>query len=207
MSTALIAPQKTTEQTAVERWNADRTRTTVEFEVKHLWGLHTVRGRFRSFDGAYIVGPGGTEIELTIDAASIDTGVARRDEHLRSPDFFFVALHPQVRFRSTRVTRTGKRRRAHERRAGGGRHDRSSRVRRIGARDRRRARDGGDYDGRPGALRDERGPAWERPAADEGAREGAPRPRREPLLIRRAGRGGSGRPPRGRGLAARPVSV
>jgi polyisoprenoid-binding protein YceI len=41
----------------------------------------------------YIVGPGGTEIELTIDAASIDTGVTKRDEHLRSPEFFFVALH------------------------------------------------------------------------------------------------------------------
>ena len=59
------------------------------------------------FDGAYIVGPGGSEIELTIDAASIDTGIATRDEHLRSPDFFFVALHPQMRFRSTRVTRLG----------------------------------------------------------------------------------------------------
>jgi polyisoprenoid-binding protein YceI len=102
MSTARIEAQ-----TTVERWNADRTRTTVEFEVKQLWGLRTVRGRFRSFDVAYIVGPGGREIELTIDAASIDTGVARRDDHLRSPDFFFVALHPQVRFRSTRITGLG----------------------------------------------------------------------------------------------------
>jgi polyisoprenoid-binding protein YceI len=103
MSTAVVEAE-----TAVERWNVDRTRTTVEFEVKHLWGLHSVRGRFRSFDGAYIVGPGGnSEIELTIDAASIDTGVAKRDEHLRSPDFFFVDLHPQVRFRSTLVTGLG----------------------------------------------------------------------------------------------------
>ena len=101
-STALVEAE-----TAVERWNVDRTRTAVEFEVRHLWGLHTVRGRFRSFDGAYIVGSGGSEIELTIDAASIDTGVAKRDEHLRSPDFFFVALHPQVRFKSTRVTGLG----------------------------------------------------------------------------------------------------
>ena len=107
MSTALIAAQTVGTQTTLERWNADRTRTTVEFEVKHLWGLHTVRGRFRSFDGAYIVGPGGPEIELTIDAASVDTGLARRDEHLRSPDFFFGALNPQVRFRSTRVTGLG----------------------------------------------------------------------------------------------------
>ena len=101
------AARQSRQQTAVERWNVDRTRTTVEFEVKHLWGLHTVRGRFRSFDGAYIVGPGGTEIELTIDAASIDTGIAARDEHLRSADFFDVDEHPQVRFRSTRVTGLG----------------------------------------------------------------------------------------------------
>ena len=102
MSSAVIEKEAT-----VERWTADPSRTTVEFEVEHLWGLHTVRGCFRSFDGAYIVGPGGSEIELTIDAASVDTGVARRDEDLRSPDFFFVAVHPQVRFRSTHVTGLG----------------------------------------------------------------------------------------------------
>jgi polyisoprenoid-binding protein YceI len=102
MSTALVETQ-----TAVERWNADRTRTTVEFEVEHLWGLHTVHGRFRTFDGTYIVGPDGPEIELTIDAASIDTGIAKRNEHLRSPDFFFVDLHPQIRFRSKHITGLG----------------------------------------------------------------------------------------------------
>lgn len=102
MSMALVEVE-----TAVERWNADPTRTTVEFEVQHLWGLHTVRGRFHSFDGAYIVGSGGSEIELTIDAASIDTGIAARDRHLRSADFFDVDEHPQVRFRSTRVTGLG----------------------------------------------------------------------------------------------------
>jgi polyisoprenoid-binding protein YceI len=102
MSTALIETQ-----TAIERWSADPARTTVEFEVEHLWGLHTVHGRFRSFDGAYIVGPDGPEIELTIDAASIDTGVARRDEHLRSPGFFFVDLHPQIRFSSSHIAGLG----------------------------------------------------------------------------------------------------
>jgi polyisoprenoid-binding protein YceI len=107
MSTALNEAQTMVEQTAVERWNVDCTRSTVEFEVEHLWGMHTVRGRFRSFEGTYIVGPSGSEIELTIDAASIDTGIAKRDEHLRSPDFFFVAMDPVVRFRSTRVTGLG----------------------------------------------------------------------------------------------------
>jgi polyisoprenoid-binding protein YceI len=94
-------------QTTIEWWTADRSRTTVEFEVKHLWGLHTVRGRFNRFDGSYVVGLGGPEIELTIDAASVDTGVSARDRHLRSADFFDVAEHPQVRFASTGVSGLG----------------------------------------------------------------------------------------------------
>jgi polyisoprenoid-binding protein YceI len=65
MSTALIETQTVVDETAVERWNVDRTRTTVEFEVEHMCGLQTVRGRFVSFDGAYIVGPDGPEIEMT----------------------------------------------------------------------------------------------------------------------------------------------
>ena len=60
-----------------------------------------------SFDGAYIVGPQGSAIELTIDAASVDTGCAARDRHLRSADFFGAEEHPQVRFTSTRVTGLG----------------------------------------------------------------------------------------------------
>jgi polyisoprenoid-binding protein YceI len=91
-------------QTTVERWTADPSRTTVEFEVEHMWGAHAVRGRFRSFEGAYIVGPEGSRIELTIDAASVDTGCPARDKHLRSADFFGADEHPLVRFTSTRIT-------------------------------------------------------------------------------------------------------
>ena len=98
---------ETQTQTTIERWTADRSRTTIEFEVKHLWGLHTVRGRFNRFDGSYVVGPAGPEIELTIDAGSVDTGNTARDKDLRSWDFFDVALHPQMRFTSTQVTGTG----------------------------------------------------------------------------------------------------
>jgi polyisoprenoid-binding protein YceI len=94
-------------ETTVERWTADPSRTTVEFEVEHLWGLHTVRGRFGSFDGLYTVGPGGSRIELTVDAGSVDTGCPARDDHLRSVDFFGVAEHPLVRFTSTRVAGMG----------------------------------------------------------------------------------------------------
>jgi polyisoprenoid-binding protein YceI len=94
-------------QTTVEWWTADPARTTVEFEVEHLWGLHTVRGRFRRFDGVYVVGTAGPEIELTIDAASVDTGISVRDRHLRSADFFDVDEHPQVRFTAMQITGIG----------------------------------------------------------------------------------------------------
>ena len=102
MSSAVIETQ-----TTVERWTVDPSRTAVEFEVEHLWGLQTVRGRFHSFDGAYVVGRGGSRIELTVDAGSVDTGCPARDNHLRSADFFGADEHPLVRFTSTRVTGLG----------------------------------------------------------------------------------------------------
>jgi polyisoprenoid-binding protein YceI len=103
MSSTLTEQTKTT----VERWTADQGRTTVEFGVEHLWGLHTVHGHFNRFAGSYAHGPAGPEIELTIDAASVDTGNAERDRHLRSWNFFDVVPNPQVRFTSTHVTGIG----------------------------------------------------------------------------------------------------
>jgi polyisoprenoid-binding protein YceI len=90
---------------AATRWAVDRDATSVEFAVRTFWGLMPVHGRFDRFEGSYGVGPGGTAIELTIDADSLDTGNATRDRHLRSIDFFDVVEHPQVHFASTRVHR------------------------------------------------------------------------------------------------------
>jgi polyisoprenoid-binding protein YceI len=92
---------------APTRWSPDPDHTSIEFAVKTFWGLVTVRGHFDRFDGSYEAGPDGPRIELTIDAASLDTGNAKRDEHLRSTDFFAVAEHPHVRFTSTRVRDAG----------------------------------------------------------------------------------------------------
>jgi polyisoprenoid-binding protein YceI len=92
---------------APARWSVDSDETSVAFAVKTFWGLTTVRGRFDRFGGSYEVGPDGTQIELTIDADSLDTGNRLRDKHLRSTDFFGVAEHPQVRFTSTRVRDAG----------------------------------------------------------------------------------------------------
>jgi polyisoprenoid-binding protein YceI len=99
----------TSEERAVAptHWSIDRDETSVEFTVKTFWGLMTVHGCFDRFDGSYELGPSGTTIELTIDADSIDTGNPKRDEHLRSTDFFDVDNDAQVRFRSTRVDGVG----------------------------------------------------------------------------------------------------
>ena len=89
------------------RWAVDPARSTVEFEVRHMWGLGTVRGRFGRFHGSYVADAEVPGIELTIDATSIDTGNRRRDEHLRTADFFDVSAHPEVRFTSSRIVDTG----------------------------------------------------------------------------------------------------
>ena len=100
-------------ETAVERRNVDRTRTAVEFEVDHLWGLHTVRGRFCSFDGDVHRRPA-----QLADQAD-DRRRKRRHRRRRSatstsgpPDFFAAAQHPQVRLHVDADHRPGKRTRA-----------------------------------------------------------------------------------------------
>ena len=89
------------------RWTLDPEKSSVEFAVKTFWGLGTVRGRFERFDGGYDPASDRQSIELTIDAGSLDTGLGKRDEHLRSADFFHIADHPRVRFRSTHVRNAG----------------------------------------------------------------------------------------------------
>lgn len=96
----------TTGAPTTRRWVLDPARSTAEFNEKTFWGLATVDGHFDRLEGSFVHAEEGGEIELTIDAASIDTGHAMRDKHLRSEDFFDVEEHPSVRFRSTGVTET-----------------------------------------------------------------------------------------------------
>jgi polyisoprenoid-binding protein YceI len=87
------------------RWHLDPAHTTIEFAVKHMM-FTTVRGRFKTFTGTVQIderNPNNSRVDLTIDAASLDTGVADRDTHLRSADFLDVEKYPKITFRSTRV--------------------------------------------------------------------------------------------------------
>ena len=77
-------------------WQLDPERSTVAFAVPYWWGLGTVRGRFRQYAGRLELGA-RPAVDLTIDAASIDTGNARRDRRLRSEEFLAVARDPYIR--------------------------------------------------------------------------------------------------------------
>jgi polyisoprenoid-binding protein YceI len=83
-------------------WRIDPERSSVEFQVRHLYGLQTVKGRFERYDGTLDL-DAQPAIELTIEADSLNTNNARRDEHLRSADFFDAADHPALRFESRLV--------------------------------------------------------------------------------------------------------
>ena len=91
-------------------WNIDPEHSSIQFKVSHL-GLVDVKGIFRKFQGTVNLDEkdiAKSSVKVTIDAASIDTGVEKRDEHLRTEDFFDVAKHPTITFVSKKVTPAGK---------------------------------------------------------------------------------------------------
>jgi polyisoprenoid-binding protein YceI len=83
----------------------DPSHSAVEFVGRHL-GLAKVRGRFTKFSGEIQIAevPEQSSVEVDVDVASVESADARRDEHLRSPDFFNVGEHPSMVFKSTSVT-------------------------------------------------------------------------------------------------------
>lgn len=89
-------------ETINRQWKLDPQRSHVEFRVGHFWGLITVRGHFSDYHGQLDLSA-NPAIELTIDAASVQTGNRKRDRHLRSSDFFDAEDHPRVRFSSDSV--------------------------------------------------------------------------------------------------------
>lgn len=79
----------------------DTAHTTIGFKVTHL-GISEVHGRFNEFSGEVTLGE-QPAFNATIQTASVDTGVERRDNHLRSGDFFSADQHPQITFKSKGV--------------------------------------------------------------------------------------------------------
>ncbi|MGW0863312.1 YceI family protein [Streptomyces sp. NPDC002611] len=80
-------------------WQLDATASTVGIRHRTMWGLVTVKGRIGALSGTGEVRPDGSAVgTLTFDVASLDTGNAKRDTHLRSADFFDADHHPEITF-------------------------------------------------------------------------------------------------------------
>lgn len=89
---------------AASTWNVNTPHSEVAFSVRHF--LTPVPGRFNDFSGTIVYDPddlGKSSVEITVQAASIDTNNEDRDNHLRSADFLDVANHPTLSFRSTGI--------------------------------------------------------------------------------------------------------
>ena len=105
METGTASAPSSTAAPARTVWTIDPSHSVVEFAVKHMM-FATVKGQFAAFAGEVVTHPDDPtegEVNVTIDADSVDTRDPKRDEHLRSTDFFGVGEHPQIVFRGTRV--------------------------------------------------------------------------------------------------------
>jgi polyisoprenoid-binding protein YceI len=94
---------------AAESYKIDPGHSDVSFQVRHM--LTQVRGKFNDYQGTVNLDPAKLEsssVDFSIKATSIDTGVADRDKHLRSADFFDTEKFPEISFKSKTIKKTGK---------------------------------------------------------------------------------------------------
>jgi polyisoprenoid-binding protein YceI len=103
LATAAARPAATPEVHTIDKGHSE-----AAFQIRHL--VTKVRGRFTDFAGSIHVDrarPEGSSVEFTIEAASVDTDLPDRDQHLKSPDFFDVEKYPRITFQSSRVEPVG----------------------------------------------------------------------------------------------------
>lgn len=93
---------------AAPQWTVDVPHSHVGFSVRHLV-VSKVKGRFKNFTGTIVADKAGKISKLTgtVKTASVDTNEDRRDDHLRSNDFFDAAKYPLMKFDSTKITWRG----------------------------------------------------------------------------------------------------
>ena len=93
---------------ANEAFKFDQSRSTIAFSVHQFLG--TTHGKFKKFEGKIDIDrehPQNSSVTARIDVRSIDTGIVKRDNHLRSAEFFAVEKYPEITFKSRSVKQTG----------------------------------------------------------------------------------------------------
>ncbi|MFJ2110347.1 MULTISPECIES: YceI family protein [unclassified Streptomyces] len=111
LGTVVLARQGGVELPPAGVWSIDPAHSSVGAVAQHL-GISSVRGRFTGFGGRIEIEETGdgqerAHVEAVIPAATIDTGNALRDKHLRSPDFLDVERYPEITYSSTGLTPAG----------------------------------------------------------------------------------------------------
>jgi polyisoprenoid-binding protein YceI len=89
-----------------EKWEIDKAHSNIYFDIKHTYA--TVRGMFDDFSGTLMLDPddpAASSIEFTVNVDSINTNITKRDDHLKSDDFFAAAKFPVMTFKSSGVKR------------------------------------------------------------------------------------------------------
>ncbi len=95
---------------AQEKWQIDPVHSCIHFSIRHMV-VSRIHGRFTKWGGTIQLddqNPAASQVEVHIDASSIDTNDANRDGHLKADSFFDVAKYPEITFKSTKVEATGK---------------------------------------------------------------------------------------------------
>jgi len=108
-TTLLVSATLLASSMVAAEWNIDSSHSSAQFAVKHMM-VSTVRGSFDTMSGTVSYDPAAPEkasMKIEIEAASVNTGNSRRDDHLRNADFFEVEKFPTITFESTRVERAG----------------------------------------------------------------------------------------------------
>ena len=109
LTAALLAISAAVAGAQTSTWNIDPAHSQAAFTVRHM-GISNVNGRFGNISGAITLDPKDftkSSVNATIDTTTVDTGLAQRDGHLKSPDFFDCATYPTMTFVSKSVARSG----------------------------------------------------------------------------------------------------
>jgi polyisoprenoid-binding protein YceI len=109
LATSLLALSASFALAQTSTWTSDPAHSEVDFSVKHL-SISNVHGRFGNVNATIVYNEADvtkSTVTATIDVSTVDTGMAQRDTHIKSPDFFDVATYSTATFTSTSVAKSG----------------------------------------------------------------------------------------------------